>query len=155
MTSPAAASCSTDDRIAYDSLIVATGSETSYFGHDEWEPIAPGLKTIEEATDIRHRVLVAFETGRAAARCRRGSPAVDVRGHWRRPDRRGNGRGGGRNGPAYPPRRVPPGSIRPTPAIFLVEGGDRVLNAFPPKLSARARTQLEQLGVIVRLEDLW
>jgi NADH:ubiquinone reductase (H+-translocating) len=50
-----------DGHLDYDSLVVATGSETSYFGHDAWEPLAPGLKTIEEATNIRHRVLVAFE----------------------------------------------------------------------------------------------
>ena len=50
-----------DQSFEYDSLVVATGSETSYFGHDAWEAIAPGLKTIEEATEIRHGVLVAFE----------------------------------------------------------------------------------------------
>ena len=50
-----------DQAFEYDSLVVATGSETSYFGHDTWESVAPGLKTIEEATEIRHGVLVAFE----------------------------------------------------------------------------------------------
>ncbi len=57
-----------DGSVEYDSLVVATGSETSYFGHDAWEPLAPGLKTIEEATNIRHRVLAAFEAAERAAR---------------------------------------------------------------------------------------
>ena len=52
--------------IAYDSLIVAAGSETSYFGHNDWESLAPGLKTIEDATDIRRRILLAFETAERA-----------------------------------------------------------------------------------------
>ena len=47
--------------IEYDTLVVAAGARHSYFGHDEWEPLAPGLKTIEDATEIRRRVLMAFE----------------------------------------------------------------------------------------------
>ena len=51
-----------DGAIEYDTLIVATGSSHQYFGHDEWEQFAPGLKTIEDATDMRRRILLAFET---------------------------------------------------------------------------------------------
>src|SRR5579871_735927 len=50
-----------DDEIAYDTLVVATGSKTSFFGHDDWESTAPGLKTIEDATRVRHKILFAFE----------------------------------------------------------------------------------------------
>ena len=70
--------------IAYDSLIVATGSETSYFGHDDWESLAPGLKTIEDATDIRRRVLLAFEAAERRNRPGSGPPMVDVRRSRRR-----------------------------------------------------------------------
>lgn len=142
-----------NDSLAYDSLIVATGSETSYFGHDSWEPLAPGLKTIEEATDIRHRVLAAFETAerlRDPNQVRKQLTFVVV--------------GGGPTGVemagavAEMARHTLRGEFRkidPTQArIFLIEGADRVLNAFPPKLSAKARSQLEQLGVIVRLKTL-
>src|SRR5512135_2818886 len=52
----------TDGEVPYDELIVATGATHHYFGHDEWEPFAPGLKTIEDATEIRRRILLAFET---------------------------------------------------------------------------------------------
>ena len=68
---------STDGELAYDYLIVATGATHSYFGHDEWEPHAPGLKTLEDALEIRRRVLLAFEEAEreadAEARRRAGS----------------------------------------------------------------------------------
>src|SRR5512142_1745189 len=57
-----------DTVLAYDYLIVAAGASHSYFGHDEWEPLAPGLKTIEDALEIRRRVLLAFELAEAQAR---------------------------------------------------------------------------------------
>ena len=75
---PGASACSSADGelVAYDYLIVATGATHSYFGHHEWEPRAPGLKTLEDALEIRRRVLLAFEAAeretdpaRAAARC--------------------------------------------------------------------------------------
>ena len=62
-------------RFAYDTLILATGARHGYFGHDEWEAVAPGLKTVEDATAIRSRILLAFEqaerepTRRGATRC--------------------------------------------------------------------------------------
>ena len=142
-----------DDSITYDSLIVAAGSETSYFGHENWDAIAPGLKTIEEATDIRRRVLTAFETAerqRDAVHVRQqltfviiggGPTGVEMAGavaEMARHTLRGEFRG-----------------INPSDArIYLIEGSERVLNAFPPKVSARAQAQLEQLGVTVRLNTL-
>src|SRR5690349_18365946 len=53
--------------VPYDTLVIATGARHAYFGHDEWEPVAPGLKHIEDATDIRRRILIAFEHAEAAA----------------------------------------------------------------------------------------
>lgn len=138
-----------DGDLPYDWLVVATGSETSYFGHDSWEPLAPGLKTIEEATNIRHRVLAAFEAAereRDPDKVRRLLTFVVA--------------GGGPTGVemagavAETARHTLRGEFRhidPSQAhVFLIEGGERVLAAFPPQLSVRARQQLEQLGVIVR-----
>ena len=142
-----------DDSVAYDSLIVATGSETSYFGHDEWEPTAPGLKTIEEATNIRHRVLAAFETAerqRDADEVRRQLTFVVIGGGPTGVEMAGAVAEMARHTLRGEFRRIDPADAR----IFLIEGGDRLLNAFPPKLSARAQTQLEQLGVVVCLKTL-
>jgi NADH:ubiquinone reductase (H+-translocating) len=63
----------TDGKIGYDTLIIASGSGFHYFGHDEWQPLAPGLKTIEDATDIRRRIFQAFEAAE------RETDAHDVR----------------------------------------------------------------------------
>lgn len=142
-----------DDRIAYDSLIVASGSETSYFGHDEWESIAPGLKTIEEATDIRRRVLVAFETAERlqdADRIRQQLTFVIIGGGPTGVEMAGAVAEMARHTLRGEFRRIDPSQAR----IYLVEGSDRVLHAFATKLSARAQAQLEQLGVIVRLKTL-
>jgi NADH dehydrogenase len=138
-----------DGSLDYDSLIVATGSETSYFGHDAWEPIAPGLKTIEEATNIRHRVLAAFEEAereRDADKIRRLLTFVVVGGGPTGVEMAGAVAETARHTLRGEFRHIDPSQAR----VFLVEGGDRVLAAFPPKLSARAKAQLEQLGVIVR-----
>ena len=89
----ASACCSmTATALPYDTLVLATGARHAYFGHDEWEPFAPGLKTLEDATTLRRRILVAFEraereTDPAAAR-----GAADLRHRRRRPDRRRTGR---------------------------------------------------------------
>ncbi len=142
-----------DDSVTYDSLIVATGSETSYFGHDEWEPTAPGLKTIEEATNIRHRVLAAFETAerqRDADEVRRQLTFVVIGGGPTGVEMAGAVAEMARHTLRGEFRRIDPADAR----IFLIEGGDRLLNAFPPTLSARAQTQLEQLGVVVCLKTL-
>ena len=121
-----------DDTLAYESLIVATGSETSYFGHDEWEPDAPGLKTIEEATDIRQRVLAAFETaerGHDAAEIRRQLTFVVVGGGPTGVEMAGAVAETARHTLRGQFRRIDPAEAR----VFLIEGGDRVLNAFPAK----------------------
>ncbi len=139
-----------DGSLDYDSLIVATGSETSYFGHDAWEPLAPGLKTIEEATNIRHRVLAAFEAAereRDADKIRRLLTFVIVGGGPTGVEMAGAVAETARHTLRGEFRHIDPSQAR----VFLIEGGDRVLAAFPPKLSERAKTQLEQLGVIVRV----
>ncbi|MGA2256504.1 MAG: NAD(P)/FAD-dependent oxidoreductase, partial [Thermoguttaceae bacterium] len=143
----------TDGDIAYDTLIVAAGSETSYFGHGEWELTAPGLKTIEEATDIRHRVLVAFETAerqRNAAQVGRQLTFVVIGGGPTGVEMAGAVAEMAKHTLRGEFRWIDPARAR----IFLIEGGDRVLNAFPTSISDRATTQLEQLGVILRLKTL-
>ncbi len=125
--------------IAYDSLIVAAGSETSYFGHDDWESLAPGLKTIEDATDIRRRVLLAFETAERATdpdQVRQWLTFVVV--------------GGGPTGVelagalaeiARHTLRDEFRNINPSLAqIFILEGSDRVLQAYPPDLGESMTT---------------
>jgi NADH dehydrogenase len=137
--------------IAYDTLIVATGARHSYFGHDEWAPLAPGLKSIDDATEIRRRILIAFEAAeREADTARRRSwmEFVIV--------------GGGPTGVelagalgeiANDTLRNDFRSIDPRDAkIILVEALDRILPTYPPDRSASAKRQLERLGVTVRTE---
>src|SRR5262245_26125157 len=134
--------------VPYDYLIVATGAGHSYFGHDEWEAQAPGLKTIEDALDIRRRVFVAYEDAEREpdAEKRRacmtfvvigaGPTGVEMAGALAEISRRTLARDF---------RRIDPKSAR----IILVEGVSRVLPPFPEDLSAAARVQLERLGVEV------
>ncbi len=135
--------------IAYDSLIVATGARFSYFGHDEWATHAPGLKSIDDATDIRRRILIAFEAAeREADAVRREEWLTFVVV------------GGGPTGAelagalgeiANDSLRRDFRSIDPSRArIILVEAVDRVLPLYPPDRSESARRQLERLGVTVR-----
>ena len=133
----------------YDYLLLATGATHAYFGHDEWARYAPGLKTIDDATEMRRRFLLAFEAAEreadAAAR-RRLLTFVIV--------------GGGPTGVelagamAEIARQVMPQDFRAIDTkatrILLLEGLDRVLPTYPPELSERARLQLEKLGVEVR-----
>lgn len=136
--------------LTYDMLIVATGARHSYFGHDDWAPRAPGLKTIEDALDIRRRLLVAFE---AAER----TSDVDTRRRWLTFVIVGGGPTGvelagalaeiARHTLARDFRRIDPTSAR----IVLLEGADRLLLSYHPKLSEKARASLERLGVEVRL----
>ncbi|MBX3021295.1 MAG: NAD(P)/FAD-dependent oxidoreductase [Bdellovibrionales bacterium] len=131
---------------SYDYLVLACGSEHSYFGHNEWEDFAPGLKTLEQATEIRRRVLVAFE--RAEAERDKSTIApwltfVIV--------------GGGPTGVelagalgeitrftlAQDFRHIDPSHTR----VILIEAGPRILSAFPDELSERAERDLRSLGV--------
>jgi len=138
-----------DGELVYDSLIVATGSEDSYFGHDEWKRTAPGLKSIEEATAIRHKILFAFE---AAER----EPDPQRRREWLTFVLVGGGATGvelaGALGEiAHDTLRRDFRSIHPEEAvIFLLEGGERVLPSYPPDLSAKAEASLTKLGVTTR-----
>ncbi|TIS99789.1 NAD(P)/FAD-dependent oxidoreductase, partial [Mesorhizobium sp.] len=136
--------------VAYDTLLLATGARHAYFGHDEWEPFAPGLKTLEDATTIRRRILLAFEQAeRETDPARRqalltlaivggGPTGVELagtivelahdtlRGEFRNIDTRQT-------------------------RVVLIEAGDRVLPNFAPELSDYASKALERLGVEVEL----
>jgi NADH dehydrogenase len=135
--------------LPYDYLIVATGASHNYFGHDEYAPLAPGLKTIEDAVEIRRRVLTAYEeaerTGDPELR-RRLLTFVIV----------GGGPTGAELAGAFGEisRQTLPGeysSFDPREArILLIEAGPRVLMAYPPELSTKAARQLARLGVEVR-----
>src|SRR5580765_1516625 len=133
----------------YDSLIVAAGSETSYYGHDVWRPWAPGMKSIEEATNIRHKILYAFEVAeRLSDPLQRrawltfvivgaGATGVELAGaigEIARQTLKNDFR-----------------SIRPEEAqIIVVDGAPRVLAAFPEDLSEKAINSLGKLGVEVK-----
>ena len=138
------------EQLAYDRLILATGARDSYFGHDEWAAHAPGLKTLEDAFDIRRRVLLAFEHAE-----RESDPAK--RAAWLTFVVIGAGATGvemagmlaeiARHTLQGEFRRFDPRNAR----VVLVEATDRVLPAYTPDLSERARLQLERLGVTVWL----
>ena len=136
--------------LGYDMLLLATGATHAYFGHDDWAPHAPGLKTLDDALEIRRRILTAFERAEAeddpAARdawltfaiVGGGPTGVELagtlaeiarhtlHGEFRRSD----------------PRRA---------RVLLIEAGPRVLSSFPESLSEKARAQLAKLGVDVRI----
>jgi NADH dehydrogenase len=133
----------------YDTLVVAVGTRDHYFGHDEWEKLAPGLKSIEDALEMRRRILLAFEAAERETEPERrqswltfvvvggGPTGVELAGavgelahHTLR-----------RNF-----RRIDPAQAR----VLLVEGLDRVLPTYPPQLSAKAVAALRRLGVTVR-----
>lgn len=139
----------TDGRLRYDSLVVATGARHHYFGHPEWEACAPGLKTLEDATLIRRRVLTAFEEAErhgADDKARAlltfvivggGPTGVELAGavaEVARSTLRGNF------------RRINPASA----LIYLIEGGPHLLPTFKPVLQAKAARSLERMGVTVR-----
>jgi NADH dehydrogenase len=137
-----------DGEIAYDFLIVATGATHSYFGHDEWLGPAPGLKTLEDAVEIRRRVLVAYEAAE------REVDALEV-ANWLTFVIVGGGPTGVEMAGALAEisrrvlerdfRRIDPGRAR----IVLIEAGPKVLPAMSAQASASARRQLERLGVEV------
>src|SRR6516162_9896611 len=136
------------DRISvnYDHLILATGSYHSYFGHDEWAMNAPGLKRIIDATEIRKRILLAFElaeVGMSEEERRRQLTFVVVGGGPTGVEMAGAIAELARFTLARDFRNIDPGAAR----VILVEAADRLLRAFPPELSAYAKRELEQLGV--------
>lgn len=135
--------------LPYDYLVVGAGATHAYFGHPEWEAIAPGLKTLEDAIEIRRRVLLTFETAERDVIAGHACPPLtfvvvgagptgvelagaisDIAGHHLRNEFR-----------AIDPRQS---------KIILLEGGTRVLPAYPEDLSASAQRQLESMGVEVR-----
>jgi NADH dehydrogenase len=135
--------------LSYDYLIVAAGATHAYFGHPEWEEFAPGLKTLEDALEIRRRVLLAFENAELEVIAGRACPPLtfvvigagptgvelagaisDIAGRYLQKEFR-----------AIDPRQS---------KIILLEGGPRVLPAYPEDLSASAQRQLESMGVEVR-----
>lgn len=138
------------ETLAYDRLILATGATDSYFGHDEWRAHAPGLKTLEDAFEIRKRILLAFEhaeretdpvqraawltfvvIGAGATGVEMAGMVAEIARHTLKGEF----------------RRFDPRNAR----VVLVEGMDRVLPPYTPDLSERARVQLEGLGVTVWL----
>lgn len=136
----------------YDSLIVATGSQTSYYGHDEWREWAPSLKSVEEATAIRHKILYAFE-------CAERATTPEEARAWLTFVIVGAGATGlelsgalaeiARETLRHDFRKINPQEAR----IILIEGAPRVLGAFPEDLSAKAEKLVTRLGVEV-LKDV-
>ncbi|MGD1023535.1 MAG: NAD(P)/FAD-dependent oxidoreductase [Candidatus Sulfotelmatobacter sp.] len=138
-----------EEEVPYDSLIVAAGASHAYFGHDEWEPIAPGLKTIEDAIEIRRRVLLAFEL--AERRAAAGQPDdplhfVVVGAGPTGVELAGTLAEICRHALAHDFRSIDPRRTH----IHLIEGGPVVLPAYPADLSRSALEQLQGLGVEVR-----
>jgi NADH dehydrogenase len=138
------------DTLSYDTLVLATGARHAYFGHDEWEPFAPGLKTLEDATTLRRRILVAFERAERESDPRAraalltfviigaGPTGVELAGtiaelaqHTLAPDF----------------RNIDTHKAR----VVLIEAGPRVLAGFPDELSAYAQASLESIDVEVML----
>ena len=140
----------TDGEITYDYLIVATGATHAYFGHDEWRLIAPGLKTLEDAVEIRRRVLLAFERAEREPDAERrkqlltfvviggGPTGVELAGALAEIAKRSLARNF---------RNFDPSSSR----VILLEGGPTLLSAFPAALRDAALDDLKRIGVDVRL----
>src|SRR5262245_23441879 len=136
--------------VAWDKLVIAAGASHSYFGHDDWAPFAPGLKTIQDALEVRRRVLYAFEraewTADPALRTALTTFVVI---------------GGGPTGVelagalaeiAFWTMRKDFRNIEtPRAKVILVEGSNELISGFDPKLRAKAKAQLESLGVEIRL----
>jgi NADH:ubiquinone reductase (H+-translocating) len=139
--------------IAYDTLIVATGSRPFYFGNESWQAIAPGLKTIEDATTIRSRIFVAFEAAE-----RENDPAkipglltfAIVGGGPTGVELAGALGEIAHDTLKHDFRNIDPSKTR----ILLLEGGERVLPTYPAELSTKAAASLEKLGVTVRVKAL-
>jgi len=136
------------DELSYDYLIVAAGATHAYFGHPEWETYAPGLKSVEDATEIRRRMLLAFEIAERRARLDHALEAVNfvvVGGGPTGVELAGALAEIAQHVLASDFRSIDPRSTR----VILVEAGPRILPAFSPDLSASAVRQLGKLGVEV------
>lgn len=139
--------------VPYDYLIVAAGASHAYFGHDEWEPYAPGLKTVEDALEIRRRVLLAFELAERQAASGEAQGQVNfiiVGGGPTGVELAGTLAEISHQVLANEFRSIDPKNTQ----IILLEGGPRVLAAFPEDLSRSAENQLKQLGVEVHTSTL-
>jgi NADH:ubiquinone reductase (H+-translocating) len=137
-----------DQEVTYDSLIVAAGASHAYFGRDEWEPFAPGLKTVEDAIEIRRRVLLAFELAEREASGGKPPTPLDFVVVGAGPtgvELAGTLAEICRHALAQDFRSIDPRLTR----IHLVEGGPHVLPAYPEDLSRSALEQLQRLGVEV------
>ncbi|KQR78321.1 pyridine nucleotide-disulfide oxidoreductase [Rhizobium sp. Leaf341] len=136
--------------VAYDQLVIATGSEYNYFGHDEWQRFAPGLKTLHEARRIRHRLLLAFEKAEQTkdpAERRALLTSIVVGGGPTGVEMAGAISELGRSMASRDFRTIPLSDLR----VILVEAGPRILSAFPEHLQTYALGYLEKIGVDVRL----
>lgn len=139
----------TDGTLAYDYLLVATGATHSYFGNDHWEQFAPGLKSIEDALEIRKRVLLAYEAAEKESDPARRNALltfVVVGGGPTGAELAGALAEIGRHAMERDFRSIDPTSVR----VILLEGIDRVLSSFDPSLSRSAEEQLTRIGVEVR-----
>jgi NADH dehydrogenase len=137
-------------QIPYDYLVLAAGSTHSYFGHDEWAAAAPGLKTIEDATEIRRRVLLAFELAERHKQEHGWHPPLNfvvIGGGPTGVELAGAISDISRHYMLHDFRHIDPQKAK----ILLLDGGDRLLAAYPPDLSAKAQKELESLGVEVHL----
>jgi len=135
----------------YDYLIVATGARHSYFGHDDWEMLAPGLKSIEDALEIRQRVLLAFERAereRDVVRRHAYLTFVVVGGGPTGVETAGALAELRRYALRRDFRHIDPGEA----TVLLLEGGPRLLPSYPPSLGDKAKLELRRLGVEVRTE---
>lgn len=138
-----------DHELAYDYLILATGARHSYFGHDEWEKLAPGLKSLEDAVEIRRRILLAFEFAERTTDPelkRAAMTFVVIGGGPTGVEMAGAIAEIARHTLAKDFRQIDPSSAR----VILIEGEPRVLAGFAADLSASALRQLQELGVEVR-----
>ncbi len=138
----------TDREVHYDYLVLATGSRHSYFGHPEWEKLAPGLKSLEDGVEIRRRILMAFEFAEKTEDPEARKAAMNfviVGGGPTGVEMAGAIAEISRQTLAKDFRHINPAAAR----VILVEGDKRVLSAFPEDLSASALAQLKQLGVEV------
>jgi len=142
-----------DQELGYDYLTIAPGATHAYFGHSDWEPFAPGLKTIEDALEIRRRVLLAFELAEKQAVRGEGSTPLQfvvVGGGPTGVELAGTLAEIAHHALAHEFRRVKPENSH----ILLIEGGPRVLPAYSESSSRKAEEQLRRMGVEVRTSQM-